>query len=144
MKIIALLFLSLFMGKGCSKEDQKDLTNTNIVYTANTRGFYQKITIQNHNISISNNRNEEGSGKTTEISDENWKELVMLFNKIDLEKLSTYEGPTQKRFYDGAPNANMIITHKEKEYNSTTFDHGNPPIQIEDLVKKIILLAIQE
>ena len=74
------------MGKGCSKEDQKDLTNTNIVYTANTRGFYQKITIQNHNISISNNRNEEGSGKTTEISDENWKELVMLFNKIDLEK----------------------------------------------------------
>ena len=47
MKTIALLFITLFMAKGCSQESQNDLATAEIVYTANTRGFYQKITIQN-------------------------------------------------------------------------------------------------
>ena len=42
--------------------------------------------------------------------DANWSDLVQLFVKLDLEKLSTYEGPTQKRLYDGAAIANLKVT----------------------------------
>ena len=144
MKTIALLFFSLFMAKGCSQDEKKDLANAEIIYTANTRGYYQKVTIHNQEITISKDRNEEGVGTTTKISEANWNELVLLFNKLDLEKLSSYEGPTQKRFYDGAAIANMKVSYKEKEYQTNDFDHGTPPLEIEYFVKKLLLLAIHE
>jgi hypothetical protein len=132
------------MAKGCSQDEKKDLANAEIIYTANTRGYYQKVTIHNQEITISKDRNEEGAGTTTKISEANWNELVLLFNKLDLEKLSSYEGPTQKRFYDGAAIANMKVSYKEKEYQTSDFDHGTPPLEIEYFVKKLLLLAIHE
>ncbi|MEC4048132.1 hypothetical protein OX284_001715 [Flavobacterium sp. SUN046] len=141
MKVISMIFLSLFLVKGCSKTNSQELADTQIQYIANSRGMYQKITIQNQEVSISKDRNQESNGVTTKISDADWKELVSLFSKVDLEQLSTYEGPTQKRFHDGAPMANMIVKYKEKEYLSTTFDHGTPPVAIADLVNKVVSLA---
>lgn len=133
-----MILLTIFLGKGCSQETKNDLENSSIEYIANTRGYYQKITIQNQEVSISKNRNEEGKGTTTKISDADWKELVNVFETIQLDSLSTYKDPTQKRFYDGAPMAKLKITYKEKEYESLNFDHGFPPVEIEKLVTKIV------
>ncbi len=144
MKTIALLFITLFMAKGCSQESQNDLANAEIVYTANTRGFYQKITIHNQDISVSKNRNDKGNGEITKISDTDWKELVGLFKLVKLDSLATLKDPTQKRFYDGAAIANLKVTYKEKEYQTLDFDHGVPPIEIEKIVNKIVLLANPE
>jgi hypothetical protein len=141
MKTIALLFLSFFMVKGCSNEKKQQLATTEIVYTTTSRGSFQKITIHKQEISINKDRNDEGLGVTSKITDANWSDLVKLFGKLDLEKLSTYEGPTQKRFYDGAAIANLIVTYKEKQYNSASFDHGNPPVEIEDFIKKVLFVA---
>lgn len=138
MKVITMILLTIFLGKGCSQETKNDLANASIEYIANTRGFYQKIIIQNQEVSISKNRNEEGKGVTTKISDADWKELVNVFETIQLDSLSTYKDPTQKRFYDGAPMAKLKITYKEKEYESLNFDHGFPPVEIEKLVTKIV------
>ena len=139
-----MILLTIFMAKGCSQESKNDLANAEIVYTANNRGFYQKIVIQNQQISISNNRREGGNGTTTKISDADWKELVGYFKTIQLDSLPTFKDPTQKRFYDGAPIANMKVTYKDKEYQTLDFDHGFPPIEIEKLVNKIVLLGKKE
>ena len=133
-----MILLTIFLGKGCSQETKNDLANASIEYIANTRGFYQKIIIQNQEVSISKNRNEEGKGVTTKISDADWKELVNVFETVQLDSLSTYKDPTQKRFYDGAPMAKIKIAYKEKEYESLNFDHGFPPVEIEKLVTKIV------
>lgn len=144
MKAIAMILLTIFMAKGCSQEAKNDIENTKIQYIANTRGFYKKITIQNKQISISNDRNEEGIGETSSISDADWEQLTILFSKIKLDSLNTYIGPTQKRFHDGAAIANMAITYKDKEYQTTTFDHGTPPVEIADFINKIVSLEKQE
>jgi hypothetical protein len=144
MKTIALLFLTLFMAKGCSQETKNDLANAEIVYTANTRGFYQKITIHNQEISVSKNRNDKGNGETSKISEKDWKELVGLFKSVKLDSLPIFKDPSQKRFYDGAAIANLKVTYKEKEYQTLDFDHGFPPIEIEKIVNKIVLLANPE
>lgn len=144
MKTNALLFLSFFMVKGCSNEEKQQLATAEIVYTTTSRGSFQKITIHNQKISINKDKNDEGLGVTSKISDANWSDLVQLFVKLDLEKLSTYEGPTQKRLYDDAAIANLKVTYKEKEYNSASFDHGNPPVEIEDFIKKVLLVATKE
>lgn len=137
MKIISMIVLAVFLGKGCSQETQNDLENTVLEYTANTRGFYEKITIQNKMVYISTIRNEKGLGEGKAISDSDWKELVSLFDKVDLEQLATYKDPTQKRFYDGAAIAQLIVKHQEKEYQTITFDHGDPPVEIAEFITKI-------
>ncbi len=132
------------MAKGCSQEAKNDIANAKIVYTANTRGFYQKITIQNQEISVSRERDSSDKGVTSKISDAHWKELVGYFEKIELDSLSTYKDPTQKRVYDGAAIAELIVNYQEKEYQTKNFDHGYPPIEIEKFVNKLVSLVKEE
>lgn len=143
MKTITLLFLTIFMAKGCSDQVKNDISNAEIVYTANTRGFYQKITIKNQEISVSRERDSSDKGITTKISDSDWKELIGYFQAFELNSLPTFKDPTQKRFYDGAAIADLKITYKEKVYQSKNFDHGNPPIEIEKLVNKLVSLVAE-
>jgi len=144
MKVFTLLVLTIFMAKGCSQETKNDIANAKIVYTANTRGFYQKITIQNQEISVSSERDSSDKGTTSKISDADWKELVGFFEKIELDSLSTYKDPTQKRVYDGAAIAELIINYQEKEYQTKNFDHGYPPVEIEKFVNKLVSLVKEE
>ncbi len=141
MKLVLIAFFSLMLGKGCS---DNDLKNATIEYRANTRGFYQKITIQNQMLYVTTNRDEAGKGAESKIDDATWKELVGYFDKIDLNKLSTYKAPSEKRFYDGAAIAGMKVTYKDTAYKSVDFDHGNPPVEIAGLINKIVSLVPKE
>lgn len=131
----------MFLGKGCSNGD--DLTTTQIVYNASSRGFYQNIVVKNKEMVVQNDRNGLDK-KTISISESDWKEMVAAFQLIELEKIATYKDPTQKRFSDGAAIANVKITFKEKEYQSVEFDHGMPPVEMEKLINKIVELAKQK
>jgi hypothetical protein len=144
MKTLSLILLTLLMSKSCSNEAQNDIANTTVQYTANTRGFFQKIVILNQKATIFRDRNGEKSPEQITISDTDWKEIIGYFEKIDLEKLPTLKDPTQKRFYDGAAIANLKIRYQDKNYETTDFDHGFPPEAIEKFVTKIVSLAKQE
>ena len=144
MKILSLLFITIFLGKGCDSEKKQDIATAVIEYTANTRGFYKKITVQNQEVAISKVRNGNDKPTPIKISDADWKELITEFQEIDLEGIQNLKSPTEKRFYDGAAIANLRITYKDKTYQSTNFDHGNPPIEIEKIVVKINSLVKEE
>jgi hypothetical protein len=141
MKTVLALVATVILGSTCSDKNQSDLENTVIEYSANTRGFYQKITVANHKVSISKDRNGTEKPTATAISDADWKKLVTDFQTIQLDDLATLKAPSEKRFHDGAAIANLKIVHKEKTYQSTSFDHGTPPKEIEKLVNKINALA---
>ena len=144
MKLISMIFLSLFLTKGCSKASDDTIKNAVIEYTANTRGFYQKIVIKDQKIAVSNQRREATMPEAKAIADADWKLLIAAFSKIELEKIADLKSPTEKRFHDGAPAADMIIKYNEKEYICPTFDHGNPPAEVALLVNKMVDLAKQE
>lgn len=137
MKLLTMIFLSVFLGKSCTSQTKNDLKTAVLEYTANTRGFYQKITIQNHKVTISKDRSGTIKPVAKKISDADWKELVSYFETITLDSLSTLKDPTEKRFYDGAAIANLKITYKEKSHETTAFDHNFPPEKIKKLVTKI-------
>ena len=141
MKTITLIFLTLFLSKSCTNEAQNELTNTTIQYTANSRGFYQQVVIRNQKLTVSRDRNGTKSPEEINISDADWAELVKAFGKINLDEIPKLKDPTQKRFYDGAAIANLKIKYQDKEYETTDFDHGHPPAEIEKLVNKIVALA---
>lgn len=137
MKLLSLLFLTLFLGKGCDSDKQQDMKTAVIEYVANTRGFYRKITIQNQMITVSKDRRGNDNAIAEKISDADWNVLVTAFQELDLDGIPNLKAPTEKRFYDGAAIANLKIIYKEKAYESTSFDHGFPPVEIEKLVNKI-------
>ncbi|MDI6032397.1 hypothetical protein QLS91_04860 [Flavobacterium sp. LB2P84] len=141
MKILSLLFLTIFLGNGCDSAKAQDIETAVIEYTANTRGFYQKITVKNQMLTISKDRDGNDKAVPTKISDADWKELVDCFKKVELDSLSKLKAPTEKRFYDGAAIANFKITFKDKTYETTSFDHGFPPKEIKKFVNTITSLA---
>lgn len=137
MKLLSLLFLTVFLSKGCDTKKNQNLENTLIEYVANTRGFYKKIEVKNKIIIVSKDRKGVEKPISQEISDADWKILIADFEKIDLEQIPNLKAPSEKRFYDGAAIANLKIIYKEKIYESTSFDHGNAPSEIKEIVDKI-------
>lgn len=143
MKLISLLFLTLFLGKGCENTKAQEIDTAIIEYIANTRGFYQKIVVEKQQVSITKERNQQDKPVATKISDADWNELNNLFQDLNLDEIPDLKSPTEKRFYDGAAIANLKITYKGKIYESKSFDHGFPPVEIKKLVNKINSFAKQ-
>jgi len=141
MKLFTMIFLGVFLGKSCEGQTKNDLKTAVLEYTANTRGFYQKITIQNQMITVSKDRSGNDKAVAIKISDADWKELVGYFQTIELDSLATLKAPTQKRLHDGAAIANLKVVYKDKTYKTESFDHGFPPETIKILVIKINTFA---
>jgi len=138
MKIITILLLTLFLGKGCDKETQQDLKNTVIEYSARTRGFSQLVVIKNQEITIDTDRRGVKSKQSQKISDADWKILVSEFQKLELDKIKDLKAPTNKSSTDAAAMGQLLITHKEIKYTSQSFDNGNPPVAIAEFVNKAV------
>jgi hypothetical protein len=137
MKLLSLLFLTICLSKGCDSSNNQDINTALIEYTANTRGFYQKVIIEKQMVTVSQDRSNKYKVTPEKISDADWKTLINLFDEIDLEEIKDLKAPTEKRLYDGAAIANLKITYKGEVYETSSFDHGYPPVEIKKLVTKI-------
>ncbi len=107
-------------------------------YVANTRGFYQKITIENKTVTVTSDREGVDKGETVQLSDADINQLNAAIQNIKWGDLGGFKDPTQKRFYDGAAIATLRVTVNKDEYQSVDFDHEFPPVEIEKLVNKIV------
>jgi hypothetical protein len=136
MKILSLLFLTLFLGKNCQSQNNIDLSTAKIEYTANSRGLYNNTVVENKTVSVTNTR--DGKPVSNSLTDSQWNTLIKEFKKVNLEEIPSLKAPTQKRFHDGAAMADLKITYKGKTYESQTFDNGFPPEKIKNLVNTIL------
>lgn len=137
MKILSTFILILVLAKGCtSSELQKEGENISFEYEAMTRGSYKKIIAKQDTIYTIKNR--DGVAEEKKLSKSDWNSLLTLLSKVDKENIQNLKAPTNKRAYDGALIAKLKVIHKDKTYESNSFDHGNPPAEIEKLVEKLI------
>ncbi|WP_179318626.1 META domain-containing protein [Winogradskyella helgolandensis] len=118
-----------------------DSYKTAVKYEASTRGSFDFILISKHGISISKDQSLQTIQKHS-IDLAQWEELKNLIENTDLETLNQLKPPSQKHQYDGALHATLAIQIGDVEYMTPTFDHGNPPMEIEALVNKV--LSIKE
>lgn len=154
MKVFSILVSILITCVSCNCQkkvtesanavDNQAQSKMQLEYTANTRGFYQKITIQNQQLYVSKDRNSDEKGAVSKISGSDWNALMGYFETINLAQLAELKSPTEKRFYDGAAIANLKVTYKGKDYVTTDFDHGFPPAEIKNLVDKITSFVKKE
>jgi hypothetical protein len=136
MRILSLLLLTVIIGTGCSSQKKADLTDTEIEYSAVSRGFHKVIVVRNKTVSVTNGRNTQPTESA--ISDAKWNKIVAEFSQVNLDSISTLKGPTEKRFYDGAAIGNLKVTQNKKVYETSGFDNGYPPKKIEKLVNLLL------
>jgi hypothetical protein len=136
MKIFSLLLLIAVIGTGCSSQKKSDMTTTKIEYSAMSRGFHKKITVQNQTVWVETERG--AAAVESKIDAAKWEQIVTEFEKVNLETLSTLKAPTEKRFYDGAAIGNLKIIENQKSYETPGFDNGFPPKEIEKLVNLLV------
>ena len=110
-----------------------------ISYTAETRGLYQNVSVSKEVISVSNSRNRDAA-KTYTCSKQDWDEIATLLSKIDVTKINNLKAPSTKSYSDAAMAATLKLTMDGKEISTPSFDHGNPPDEIEALVNKLLSL----
>lgn len=122
-----------------SETTMKQEAMPTLEYEANTRGFFRKITVDNKTIAVINVR--DGKPTTSKISDADWNELVALYKSVNKEGLAALKAPSEKRFYDGAAIGSFRVITKDTTFESSSFDAGNPPAEIEKIVNKLIAIA---
>lgn len=110
-----------------------------ITYTAISRGYYKNATYKNNTITYQKNRDEKPL--SIKCSNEDVKKLNGLLQKLDLSILPKLDSPTKAHQYDGAPGATLRVEHSGNSYETVTFDHGNPPKEISELVNLILALS---
>ena len=81
-----ILFLTLFLGKGCEAQKNEDLETTVVEYVANTRGFYKKIVVQNKTITVSKDRRGDDNPTPVKTADADWQKIIEAFQKVGVTR----------------------------------------------------------
>lgn len=143
MKFLIALLTVLIISEECSQissESQRNTENVKISYQAISRGFYKQLTFEEARMTYSEDRNLLRID-TFKISKNEWKQILELTNKLDLESLENLKAPTDKRLYDGAAHTTITVNLDGKSFNSSSFDEGHPPSELEALVNKMLTIS---
>lgn len=138
MKLLFILLSLVFVDNRCteSKINQETLS---FEYSAQSRNSYKNIKINKKSISIVNKR--DTAPHTKICSEVHWNKLLKAIKPIDVENMPNLKAPSENRFFDGAAIARLKIIYDGTTYESQSFDHGNPPKEIELLVKEILSIS---
>ncbi|ARV09824.1 hypothetical protein BTO05_09275 [Winogradskyella sp. PC-19] len=118
----------------------KHYQTSSITYQAISRGFFRHISISNGNISVSDDRNLKNM-TTVKCNSEDLNQIKIMLNDLEKVSLQKIEPPSKKHTFDGAPHATLTIRNGDVEKFTPTFDHGNPPKEISELVNKLLSMA---
>lgn len=134
MKLIFNSLLLFLIFNSCAAQKNNTLI---LNYEAHTRGNSVKISVDSEKVIFTNFESE----KTYPINTKKWKEIQNLVKNIDLNSIRDLKAPSIKSHTDAALIASLKITEGDKFYESSTFDHGNPPKKLKVLVDKLFELA---
>tara|TARA_R100001377_G_C3177533_1_gene105345 strand:+ start:232 stop:1029 length:798 start_codon:yes stop_codon:yes gene_type:complete len=117
-------------------KEQKDY---NATYTAISRGYYVMISYENNSISFQKDRNSKP--QVLSLSETQIASLNAKIDTLELDRLENLEAPSKAHQYDGAAIAGLKIIQNGTNYQTPSFDAGNPPKVIEALVSELIMLT---
>jgi len=112
------------------------------IYDSHTRGYHFTFTVYETYATVV--KEYQGKIKKIAVLEDDITELKIIINNVSGKKVGTYEAPTKKRHYDGAPHTTISIFEKGEKYTSQTFDGGFPPKALEVLVNKVLSLSAEK
>jgi hypothetical protein len=140
LKALFILLWATLANTGCYAQKQKPEADFKVIYKAQTRGSILEYAVDNKSI-IANSNGVEGKNGITFLKSDDKEAIVALIGAIELDNMKNLIPQSQNYTLDRALIANVIIVTNGKEYESSTFDHGNPPSKLIPLIDKILALA---
>lgn len=135
-KFAAIVLLALF-AVGCASALKKESDKISFEYEAITRGSYKKVIVKQDTVITIKDRDLKDV-VTAGLKNGEWNSLLKSLERVNLEGLNDIKVPSVKHQVDAAPIANLKVIRGDKTYQSKSFDHGNPPQEIKDVVDKIM------
>lgn len=135
-KFAAIVLLALFT-VGCASALKKESDKISFEYEAITRGSYKKVIVKQDTVITIKDRDLKDV-VTAGLKNGEWNSLLKSLEGVNLEGLNDIKAPSVKHQVDAAPIANLKVIRGDKTYQSKSFDHGNPPQEIKDVVEKIM------
>lgn len=139
MRFTTSIIISIMLAASCDSTKIENFNQAVLEYSASTRGFYLKVVLSNQMVNVSKERN-SNTDYFSRISTNEWTALEENLSNLNLDILPALNAPSERRFSDGAAIAIFKITYDGKIYETTEFDHGNPPQDIKNLVENMISL----
>ena len=112
------------------------------IYDSNTRGYHYTLTVYETHATVV--KVYQGKPEKIAVLDTDIADLKKIISEVSADKIGTYEAPTKRRHYDGAPHTTISIFKKGEKYTSQTFDGGFPPKGLEVLVNKVLSLSAEK
>ena len=132
------LFIFLVSENDCSNQE---VNNTeSFSYETFTRGSTTMYTVTPERIKVKStglNSNENSNS----ITKEEWNSLLDNLKKIDASEMSKLKAPSDDRASDRGLHAILSVRKNDTIYKTNSFDHGNPPAEVQPLVEAILRLA---
>ena len=135
-KFAAIVLLALFT-VGCASALKKESDKISFEYEAITRSSYKKVIVKQDTVITIKDRDLKDV-VTAGLKNGEWNSLLKSLEGVNLEGLNDIKAPSVKHQVDAAPIANLKVIRGDKTYQSKSFDHGNPPQEIKDVVEKIM------
>lgn len=98
-----------------------------------TRGTNRVFTLSNGKLESSLN----GNRTIKELPPNDWSKILEYTEEINTDDISKLESPSTKRYSDAALASHITITKNGSDYQSSTFDSGNPPLELRNLYNEI-------
>ncbi|GAA4294802.1 hypothetical protein [Aestuariibaculum suncheonense] len=138
MKLFIFIISLILNVNSCTDSNINEDAIT-VEYSAISRGSYKHISINKKEVTFQKNRNSKALIKPC--SDKKWSTIYNILKTIDIPDIPNLKAPSDKRMYDAAAIAKLKITYQDSIYESQSFDHGNPPQEIAELVKEILSIT---
>jgi hypothetical protein len=132
MKFIFYSLFSLLLLSNCDATSQSNEL-ASITYSAATRGSSISLIATTSEL----NYTDYNGTKKISLTTEQWNELKVLVNKIQLSSIQELEAPSTASSADRALIASLTINTGSNTYESSTFDHGNPPDELKKLIERL-------
>ena len=130
--LLSITALAVPQKKKCKKVKQKE-TITKVEYeTFARRGRAEVFITKDSAISIG--RTEK---KFILMTPEKWNVVAKSLSGVKLSAIPSWVSPTHQREYDGASHCRIIVSAKNKKYESQYFDSGKPMKQLQALYDAI-------
>ncbi len=122
--------------KSCeSQTSQTSQSFIDVSYHAHTRGFNYEISVQNDSLTYTNSTTNITNEKVL-LSPEQIEKLENFIKKIDLKMIDELSRPSMGSATDRAAQATLTVaTSKNEVYTSSTFDHGNAPEELKEIIR---------
>jgi len=131
------LFFLLAFSQSCDQYPTGNTKISSLTYSANTRGSSYQCTIDSMSIKVQSNE----KSNERQITSEDWFAIVAKAKTISLTNLENFKATTDKSSTDRARIAMIKIQANDKIYESTSFDEGNPPNELKELINLMLTMA---